>query len=491
MAELPCPTCGNPLTFLEQYHRHYCHRCGQYAPEGYGDRGAQHCPACGGILSYVGQYNRFYCYHCNAYAPEALATPAKEAAAPQTQSAAEAVAAATPAAATEPAPAAAAMILNPVPADTTRVSAAAPASAAAMAQPAPEPAPKAETPAPEVPSAASPVTGAVPTEAAMPPESVPAEPSKEIQALSTSKPAVVRVKVFAMKKGELIDLCKAYNLDPSGTKDQLQERLLSYLHDLEAEEQPEEARHEEPALMPEPAAAETAPSAVQDVDRSHEPASPPATAAQSTVQVEEPKPAAAAEPAPAPIPVVIVTPVAETAPAVEVSRPASKAEHPCPTCGRELTYISQYRRYYCYYCQRYAPLARSKNACPTCGTTMRWIDRHQRWWCDACQKYAPADLPKPESATAAARPVAPAAAPAVVRTVTTHRHASPGLGIGLVGLGLTLFILYEFFAVLAPAMNLAINNPFPGSLGDVMTFFSFLFVAAGAMVGLSSLRDRP
>lgn len=65
------------------------------------------------------------------------------------------------------------------------------------------------------------------------------------------------------------------------------------------------------------------------------------------------------------------------------------------------------------------------------------------------------------------------------------------MGIGLVGLGLTLFILYEFFAVFAPAMNLGVNNPFPGNLGSVMTFFSFLFVAAGAMIGLSSLRDRP
>lgn len=65
------------------------------------------------------------------------------------------------------------------------------------------------------------------------------------------------------------------------------------------------------------------------------------------------------------------------------------------------------------------------------------------------------------------------------------------MGIGLVGLGLTLFILYEFFAVFAPALRLGIYNPFPGDLGSVMTFFSFLFVAAGAMVGLSSVRDRP
>src|SRR5206468_564733 len=46
---------------------HYCYACGNYAPEGYGDRGAKICPTCRGILSYVAQYDRQYCYRCNAY----------------------------------------------------------------------------------------------------------------------------------------------------------------------------------------------------------------------------------------------------------------------------------------------------------------------------------------------------------------------------------------------------------------------------------------
>src|SRR5437879_11865713 len=65
---LPCPTCGSELAFLEQYQRHYCYACGNYAPEGYGERGAKICPTCRGILSYVAQYDRHYCYRCNAYA---------------------------------------------------------------------------------------------------------------------------------------------------------------------------------------------------------------------------------------------------------------------------------------------------------------------------------------------------------------------------------------------------------------------------------------
>src|SRR6059036_1744929 len=64
---LPCPTCGSELAFLEQYQRHYCYACGNYAPEGYGDRGAKICPTCRGILSYVAQYDRHYCFRCNAY----------------------------------------------------------------------------------------------------------------------------------------------------------------------------------------------------------------------------------------------------------------------------------------------------------------------------------------------------------------------------------------------------------------------------------------
>jgi hypothetical protein len=136
---------------------------------------------------------------------------------------------------------------------------------------------------------------------------------------------------------------------------------------------------------------------------------------------------------------------------------------------------------------------RSKNACPTCGATMRWIDQHQRWWCDSCRKYAPTDLPKPMTAALPEAEAAPATATAAVArpAITAHSHASPAAGIGLVGLGITLWVIYEFFAALAPAMNLVINNPFTPETGALMTFFSFLFVAAGSMIGLSSLRDRP
>src|SRR3970040_3110059 len=65
---IPCPTCGGDLTFLDQYQRQFCYACQQYAPEGYGARGANKCPTCTGILSYVPVYDRFFCYRCQQYA---------------------------------------------------------------------------------------------------------------------------------------------------------------------------------------------------------------------------------------------------------------------------------------------------------------------------------------------------------------------------------------------------------------------------------------
>lgn len=321
---------------------------------------------------------------------------------------------------------------------------------------------------------------------------VPAEPSREMRALAASKPAVVRVKIFALKKSELIDLTQAYHLDPSGTKEQLQERLLSYLHDLETAEQPETEPEEEPEPHAEPRAEPTTAAAPVNEEGVAKPAadSPvPVAASTAAVLLEEPEsrhaPATQATPAVVP---VAVTPQAEEA--VETPRPVSRAEHPCPTCGRELTYISQYNRWYCYYCQRYAPAApRSKNACPTCGATMRWIELHRRWWCNSCQKYASADLPAPggEAPAAAAAPVV-AATP--VRTVSTHRHGSPAGGAGLVGLGLALYIVYAFFAFLGDLLGFAIPAGITPTLLNILQFLAFLLVASGAIVGLYGLRDR-
>src|SRR5205085_4667100 len=57
-------------------------------------------------------------------------------------------------------------------------------------------------------------------------------------------------KIKETKKPVLMDLCKAYGLDPSGTKEQLRERLLSYLDDSEAERRPGTSPMEIPIVFP-------------------------------------------------------------------------------------------------------------------------------------------------------------------------------------------------------------------------------------------------
>ena len=476
MAELPCPSCGSALTFLDQYQRYYCHRCLQYAPEGYGDYGAQTCPTCGGILSYVRQYGRMYCYHCNAYPPEPAAAKPEVVAPTRTP-----VELAPPTFAPEATAQPAAIAPSTVPRETALVATAAP-------PPSPEPEAKpAETAteaikpeAPSPPPAAAPETAATLPQAA-PVEQEPPKPSMEMRLLAKQKPAAVRVKLFALKKPELVDLSRVYDLDPSGTKEDLQQRLLSHLHDLEMEGEP--VAEEEPPAATVPASEIQEPSEATAQEPAAADVSPEApTPAQVATEETTPEPAKQVQPAPA-----IVVPSAAPA---EAPRSAPKVEHPCPTCGKELTFISQYNRYYCYACQRYAPVAsRSKNACPTCGATMRWIDQHRRWWCDDCRRYAPADLPAPGASVTTA-PAAAAAATPAARAVETHRHGSPASGAGLVGLGIALYIVYAFFGFLGAMLGFVTPAGVTQEMLDLLQFFAFVFVALGAIVGLYGLRDR-
>ena len=493
MTELPCPNCGSELTFLDQYQRYYCHQCQRYAPEGYGARGAKTCPTCGGVLSYVTQYDRFYCFRCNAYAavdvtpsaapetlPPAEPTPAPEAA-PEAKPPEPVVALATLPEKTPETPPA--TTVQPSPEVT------APAAAQPEAQPQVEPAPKETVPTPAAATAPEPAA-----EKPAEPEAEP--PSMAMRILAASKPAVVRLKVFSLRKPELMDLCKAYDLDPSGTKDQLQERLLNYLEDLEAESQPEteepipaipfvatpkEERGEAPTAPVSPLSAQTtvAPPKEKAPETPAYAAVQPPT--QSVVIEEPPARTAAHETIP-----IAVTPV-------EVAR----VEHPCPTCGCELSYISQYGRWYCYFCQRYAPVMRAKNACPTCGATLRWIEPYERWWCDSCRKYAPADLPAPSGAAAlAAAPMVreverPVVAAAVAQpTLSAHRHSNPGAGIGLVAFGIILFLVEEFLVEFPRVFSVNVGINVPAEFALVVRFFAFLFVALGAIAGLMAMRER-
>ena len=72
-----CPSCSQPLKFIEKYQRHYCYGCRKYAPKDEApkpsmsavkeERAPKKCPDCSGELKYVEKYSEYYCYSCKKY----------------------------------------------------------------------------------------------------------------------------------------------------------------------------------------------------------------------------------------------------------------------------------------------------------------------------------------------------------------------------------------------------------------------------------------
>jgi hypothetical protein len=458
---LPCPNCGAELAFLDQYQRHFCYTCQQYAPEGYGARGGARCPTCGGILSYVALYDRMFCFRCQQYAhlETAPAEPVR-------------VAETTPAAAEIPA-----------------------AASAATARPA-QPSTAEDHGTEGIPSS-EPSASTVTVE----------EADEEL--VVVERPPLSRELIEGAKKSLLLDLCRAYGLDPSGTKEQLRERLLTYLdeeeasHAAAAEQFVEEAAAEVPFQETEEGASESTEAAASDEP---EAGAEPVSAEAALEREVEPEPhAAPARDATVETAVpVVVQGIREAPPSIDTPvRPAFPAavgaDRPCPRCGRELEYIAQYDRWYCYSCRAYAPKRAFRHACPTCGATLRWIERYERWWCDTERRYAPSDLPTAEAATGSAP--APAAAAVAVTPVVqaisvprtaieTHRHRSPGAGIGVAAFGLFLWLAYELFVAIPAAFATPPAVAIPSDVAFVLQFLGTLLLGGGLLAGLSALRDR-
>jgi hypothetical protein len=69
MVENKC-SCGEKLTRVKEYNRHYCHRCQKYPPT---------CSECKRDLSWVREYNRYFCTFCRRYdEPTESTTKSKE-----------------------------------------------------------------------------------------------------------------------------------------------------------------------------------------------------------------------------------------------------------------------------------------------------------------------------------------------------------------------------------------------------------------------------
>jgi len=64
VAATPCPTCGQPLTFVQKYNRWYCYNCGKYTgpPAPYSPSGVTLCPQCKSSVA----ADANYCPKCGA-----------------------------------------------------------------------------------------------------------------------------------------------------------------------------------------------------------------------------------------------------------------------------------------------------------------------------------------------------------------------------------------------------------------------------------------
>ncbi len=62
----------------------------------------------------------------------------------------------------------------------------------------------------------------------------------------------------------------------------------------------------------------------------------------------------------------------------------------CPTCNQPLTWIPQYKRWYCYNEKKYVSVNEKQSTqrlCPTCNQPLTWIPQYQRWYCYNEKKY--------------------------------------------------------------------------------------------------------
>ncbi len=96
----------------------------------------------------------------------------------------------------------------------------------------------------------------------------------------------------------------------------------------------------------------------------------------------------------------------------EEAKPAAQAEPKkssqplCPTCSQPLTWIPQYKRWYCYNDKKYvnpegdweevfkddktkqaSPKQANPPLCPTCNKPLTWIPQYSRWYCYNDKKY--------------------------------------------------------------------------------------------------------
>lgn len=319
------------------------------------------------------------------------------------------------------------------------------------------------------------------------------------------RPSLRRSDILRSGKAELMDLCKAHDLDPTGTKEQLRVRLLSYLENLEdaaRSREPEPRRFTPGRLPPQPlerAKPTERPVVLREPTRSAAPsgvvlleervAEPFVLKVEVTPATGLPrKPPTYLEPPKIPELLPQETMPVPLRPVPRKALPPRPAEHPCPTCGRELEYISRYDRWFCHTCKRYAPTAAFKHACPSCGATLRWIERYGRWWCDECRMYAPKDLPAPVALAQIASAIRAVPREEPARRISVRPGRNVGTGVALIAFGLGLWITYAALAEAPAAFSMPVL--LTPDVAFVLRFAGLLFVALGTIFALLALRRR-
>lgn len=62
----------------------------------------------------------------------------------------------------------------------------------------------------------------------------------------------------------------------------------------------------------------------------------------------------------------------------------------CPHCNKHLSYLSQYKKWYCSSCGKYVTyITPQPFVCPICGNPLDFIPTYGRWYCRNCKKYSP------------------------------------------------------------------------------------------------------
>ncbi len=59
----------------------------------------------------------------------------------------------------------------------------------------------------------------------------------------------------------------------------------------------------------------------------------------------------------------------------------------CPTCNKALTYIFQYRQWYCNTCQKYHPQFPPPFLCRKCQRPAQFVAAYNQYYCPYCMRY--------------------------------------------------------------------------------------------------------